>query len=114
VRNATSILKTLTAAGVTGAAPAPADPVSYLVNVTVRPAYTSADADTALAHGYVICDAVAHRRSYAQVTSDVRADFQTTDQYQASYPVTQAVNELCPALIWQLRNSATHVGPPVP
>jgi hypothetical protein len=32
--------------------------------------------------------------------------------YQASYLITQAVNELCPALIWQLRNSATNYRPP--
>ena len=30
------------------------------------------------------------------------------DDYQAAYLINQAVNELCPALIWQLRNSAAH------
>lgn len=30
----------------------------------------------------------------------------TTDDYQAPYLITQASNELCPQLIWQLRNSA--------
>jgi len=29
------------------------------------------------------------------------------DYYQASYLISQAVNELCPTLAWQLRNSAT-------
>jgi hypothetical protein len=28
---------------------------------------------------------------------DVKADFQTADEFQASYLVSQAVNELCPA-----------------
>ncbi|CFS68243.1 Conserved membrane protein of uncharacterised function [Mycobacterium tuberculosis] len=45
-------------------------------------------------------------RPYAQIIADVKADFDTRDQYQASYLLSQAVNELCPALIWQLRNSA--------
>jgi hypothetical protein len=37
--------------------------------------------------------------------------FNTTDEYQASYPITQAVNELWPPLIWQFRNSAAHYRP---
>ena len=39
---------------------------------------------------------------------DIKADFNTVDEYQASYLLSQATNELCPALIWQLRNSAAH------
>jgi hypothetical protein len=46
--------------------------------------------------------------------NDVKADFSTFDEYQASYLITQAVNELCPALIWQLRNSAAHYRPAPP
>ena len=41
-----------------------------------------------------------------------RGDFGTDDDYQASYLVSQAVNELCPAQIWQLRNSAAHYQSP--
>jgi hypothetical protein len=96
-------------------APAPiaqADVVAYLVNVHVRPGYDFPNADAALGYGYGICDKVAAGRTYAQVMSDVAADFATADEYQASYLINQAVNELCPAQIWQLRNSAAHYRPP--
>ena len=89
-----------------------ADAVAYLVNVTVRPGYNFANADDALAYGHGICDKVAQGRWYADIVGDVKGDFNTTDEYQASYLITQAVNELCPALIWQLRNSAAHYRPP--
>ncbi|MDT7761334.1 MAG: hypothetical protein QOC63_754, partial [Mycobacterium sp.] len=88
------------------AAPARADQVAYLVNVTVRPGYNFANADAALSYGRGICDAVAGGRSYAAVMGDVKSDFGTSDEYQASYLITQAVGELCPEFIWQLRNSA--------
>lgn len=100
--------------GVGLAAPAPtqADAVVYLVNVTVRPGYNFANADTALAYGHGICDKVATGREYAQLIRDIETDFDTADDYQASYLIAQAVNELCPALIWQLRNSAAGYRPP--
>ena len=91
-----------------------ADVVAYLVNVTVRPGYNFANADAALSYGHGICDKVSQGRSYAQVMGDVKADFNTSDEYQASYLISQAVNELCPALIWQLRNSAANYRPPLP
>jgi hypothetical protein len=97
-------------------APAPsahADVVAYLVNVHVRPGYNFPDADAALGYGYSICDKVAGGRPYAQVMDEVKADFATSDEYQASYLISQAVNELCPAQIWQLRNSAAHYRPPL-
>jgi Protein of unknown function (DUF732) len=90
-----------------------ADAVAYLVNVTVRPGYNFPNADAALAYGHGICDKVAAARTYAQLTEDVKADFATTDEFQASYLISQAVNELCPALIWQLRNSAANYRPGV-
>jgi hypothetical protein len=89
-----------------------ADVVAYLVNVTVRPGYNFANADAALSYGHGICDKVSQGRTYAQVMGDVKADFNTSDEYQASYLISQAVNELCPALIWQLRNSAANYRPP--
>lgn len=89
-----------------------ADVVAYLVNVTVRPGYNFANADAALNYGNGLCDKVSQGRTYPQVMGDVKADFNTTDEYQASYLISQAVNELCPALIWQLRNSAAHYRPP--
>jgi Protein of unknown function (DUF732) len=91
---------------------ASADAVAYLVNVTVRPGYNFPNADAALAYGHGICDKVAHGESYADLVGDVQADFATSDYYQGAYLINQAVNELCPALIWQLRNSAAHYRPP--
>jgi hypothetical protein len=89
-----------------------ADVVAYLVNVTVRPGYNFANADAALSYGNGICGKVSAGRRYAQVMGDVKADFHTSDEYQASYLISQAVNELCPALIWQLQNSAANYRPP--
>lgn len=63
---------------------------------------------------YGVCDKVSDGRTYAQIMADVKADFNTTDEYQASYLITQAVNELCPALILQLRNTAARYRPTWP
>ncbi|MDT5091404.1 MAG: hypothetical protein QOH60_767 [Mycobacterium sp.] len=96
-----------------GLAPgARADVVAYLVNVHVRPGYNFPNAQAALDYGYGVCDKVSEGRGYAQVMGDVKADFNTSDEYQASYLISQAVNELCPAQIWQLRNSAANYRPP--
>jgi len=95
-----------------GAAPARADAVAYLVNVTVRPGYNFAGPDAAVAYGHGICDKVFQGRSYADIIADIGTDFGTSDNYQASYLISQAVNALCPAQIWQLRNSAAHYRPP--
>jgi hypothetical protein len=91
-----------------------ADEVAYLLNVTVRPGYHFADAAQALGYGRGLCDKVIQGEPYAQVMAHVKTDFQTSDEYQASYLISQAVNELCPALIWQLRNSAANYRPPLP
>lgn len=91
-----------------------ADQVAYLVNVTVRPGYNFPNADTALDYGYGICEKLEHGRSYADVMGDVKLDFSTRDEFQASYLITQAANELCPAMIWALRNSAAGYRPPAP
>ncbi len=88
-----------------------ADVTAYLVNVTVRPGYNFANADAALGYGHGLCDKVSQGRTYAQVMGDIKADFNTADEYQASYLLSQAVNELCPALIWQLRKSAANYRP---
>jgi Protein of unknown function (DUF732) len=96
----------------TVAPPARADAVAYSVNVTVRPGYNFASADDALAYGHGICDKVAQSHGYADIMGEVKTDFNIGDEYQASYLIAQAVNELCPALIWQLRNSAAHYRPP--
>ncbi|KZS65310.1 DUF732 domain-containing protein [Mycobacterium pseudokansasii] len=85
-----------------------ADTVAYLVNVTMRPGYNFANADAALEYGNRLCNRASQGRGYADVIADVKTDFSTVDEYQASYLVSVAVNELCPALIWQLRNSAAN------
>ncbi|WP_410506821.1 DUF732 domain-containing protein [[Mycobacterium] appelbergii] len=106
-------LTALCAAVVTGTPVAHADNVGYLVNVTVRPGYNFANADAALAYGHGVCDKIAAGRTYAQLVGDLKADFNTTDEFQASYLISQAAQELCPAQIWQLRNSAAgYVGAP--
>ena len=88
------------------ASPANADTVAYLVNVHVRPGYNFPNADAAIGYGNTICDRVAAKMSYSQLVDQVKADFHTTDYYQGAYLINQAVNELCPAQIWQLRQSA--------
>jgi len=88
------------------ASPANADTVAYLVNVHVRPGYNFPNAEAAIGYGNTICDRVAAKMSYSQLVDQVKADFHTTDYYQGAYLINQAVNELCPAQIWQLRQSA--------
>jgi len=88
------------------APPAGADTVAYLVNVHVRPGYNFPNADAAIGYGNTICDRVAAKMGYSQLVEQVKADFHTTDYYQGAYLINQAVNELCPAQIWQLRQSA--------
>jgi Protein of unknown function (DUF732) len=94
------------AAAVAMAPSAGADVVAYLVNVHVRPGYNFPNADAAIGYGNSICDRVAAKMSYAQLVDQVKADFNTADYYQGGYLINQAVNELCPAQIWQLRQSA--------
>jgi hypothetical protein len=91
---------------VAGVPTAHADQVAYLVNVTVRPGYNFANADHALSYGYGVCDKISQGRPFAALVGDVKGDFNTNDEMQASYLIGQAANELCPAQIWQLRNSA--------
>lgn len=80
--------------------------MAYLVNVTVRPGYNFPIADAALGYGYSICDRVEAKVGYAQLVGEVQRDFGTADYYQGAYLINQAINELCPAQIWQLRHSA--------
>jgi hypothetical protein len=92
--------------GVATAQPAHADNIGYLVNVTVRPGYNFPNADAALSYGYGICDQINSGVSYAQLVDTIKADFNTSDEFQASYLISQSAQELCPAAIWQLRQSA--------
>lgn len=88
--------------------------LAYLIGVTMRPGYDFANAEEALDYGYAICGKVFRNIGYAQLITEVQGDFHTSDDYHASYLISQAVNELCPELIWQLRNSAAHYRPPGP
>ncbi|KUI34264.1 DUF732 domain-containing protein [Mycobacterium sp. GA-2829] len=105
----------LVAAGAAALAAVPsaanADAVAYLINVTVRPGYGFPNAEAALAYGHALCDKVQSGSPYASLMSEVKQDFRTSDDYQASYLISQAANELCPAAIWQLRNSAVGYHP---
>lgn len=102
----------LAVVGVAAAQPARADSLGYLVNVTVRPGYNFANADAALSYGYGLCDQIGSGVSYAQLVNTIKSDFATNDEFQASYLLSQASQELCPAQIWQLRQSAAGYVPP--
>ncbi len=101
----------LSSAALLAAPAAKADVIAYLVNVHVRPGYNFPNADAAIGYGRTICDRVAATMSYTELVNQVKADFHTTDYYQAGYLINQAVNELCPAQIWQLRQSAAGYTP---
>ncbi|MFM9033133.1 MAG: DUF732 domain-containing protein [Mycobacterium sp.] len=103
-----ALLAATAAAAGAGAPVCHADTVAYLVNVTVRPGYNFADANAALAYGHRVCDRVAQGGGFPRLVGEVMADFSSSEEYQATYLISQAVNELCPQLIWQLRNSAAH------
>ncbi|MEB3061968.1 DUF732 domain-containing protein [[Mycobacterium] zoologicum] len=60
----------------------------------------------ALSYGYGICNKVSQGEPYGQLVADVQSD--VTPSEGAMYLITQAVNELCPALIPKLRSSAVH------
>jgi Protein of unknown function (DUF732) len=92
-------------AAITLAPGAHADQIGYLVNVHARPGYTFADAQAALDYGYGVCDRVAANTHFADLVNQVDADLDTSDQYQSTYLIGQAVDQLCPADLWQLRQS---------
>jgi hypothetical protein len=88
-----------------------ADPVVYLNSINARPGYNFPNTEAALSYGRAVCDKVAAGRSYAQITGEVEADLNTSNEYQANYLIGQAINELCPELISQLRDSAANYRP---
>ncbi|HEV7422682.1 MAG TPA: DUF732 domain-containing protein [Mycobacterium sp.] len=93
-------------AGVVTAPPSQADDVGYLINVTLRPGYNFPNAQAALDYGNGLCDRISQKQSYADMANSIRSDFNTSDEFQVSYLLSQASQELCPAQIWQLRQSA--------
>ena len=92
---------------------APAPEVEYLYNVVARRHYGFPNNDP-VGYGHTICDKVSHGEGYGQVMAAVKADVTPNDEFSANYLVSYAVNLLCPAQIWQLRNSAAHYQPPAP
>jgi hypothetical protein len=93
-------------AAVVQSAPAGADQIGYLVNVTVRPGYNFANAQAALDYGYGLCGRVESGQSFGEMAGVIKSDFHTSDEQMVSYLLSQATQELCPAQIWQLRRSA--------
>jgi uncharacterized protein DUF732 len=102
-----SAISIISLLGVTGPAPhAAADELGYLVNVTVLPGNGFTDAGDALQQGYAVCTRVSDGHPYGDVLADVEERLQADDAYHAAYVINQAINELCPAQTWQLRQSA--------
>jgi Protein of unknown function (DUF732) len=102
--------------GVTGtpAPPAravPAPEVEYVYNVMVRRHYEFPGND-AIGYGHGICDKITRGEPYAQVMGETKSDVTPNDEFAANYLVSYAVDLLCPAEIWQLRNSAAGYQPP--
>ncbi len=112
-----ALIVAVTALGVAAQAPlaraVPGPEVEYTYNVIVRRHFDFPNND-ALGYGFGICDKVSGGVSYSQVMSDVKRDVFPNDESAANYVVSYAVGILCPAQIWQLRNSAAHYLPPPP
>jgi Protein of unknown function (DUF732) len=98
-------------AAISTAPAAQADQIGYLVNVTVKPGYNFPNADAALGYGYSLCDRIKAGEGYPALAASIRQHFRT-DEYGASYLLSQATQELCPAQIWALRQSAGGYQPP--
>jgi hypothetical protein len=89
----------------------PGPEVEYTYDVIVRRHFDFPNND-AIGYGYGICDKVTHGKPYAHVMSEVKTDVMPNDEQAANYVVSNAVGILCPAQIWQLRNSAAGYRPP--
>lgn len=98
--------------GATAVQAAPAPEVEYVYDVMVRRHYNFANLDEAVKYGYGICGKVSEGEGYAQIMSDVKSGMTPNDEFASNYLISYAVNLLCPAQIWQLRNSAAGYQPP--
>lgn len=105
-----------TAGGAITQAPAPlahavpAPEVEYTYDVMVRRHYDFPNND-ALAYGYGLCDKLRAGTTYRQLMGDVKRDVVPNDEASANYLVSYGVGMLCPAQLWQLRNSAAGYQP---
>ena len=112
-----AVIVAMIAFGVIAQAPAPlahaapAPEVEYTYDVVVRRHYDFPNSD-AIGYGYGICDKVRSGEGYPQVMGDVKGDVVPNDEFAANYLVSYAVGILCPAQLWQLRNSAAGYRPP--
>lgn len=89
----------------------PASEAEYTYNVVVRRHFDFPNND-AIGYGFGICDKFASGGvPYDAVMSDVKRDVFPNDEQSANYVVSYAVGILCPAQIWQLRNSAVGYRP---
>lgn len=98
----------IAATGICGAAPAgalPAPEVEYVYNVMVRRHFDFPNND-ALGYGWGICDKVTRGVTYADVMGDTKRDVFPNDEQAANFVVSNSVGILCPAQIYQLRNTA--------
>ena len=110
---ATSVAGSLLPGPVSRASAAPAPEVEYVYDVMVRRHYNNfANPADAVNYGYGICDKLGRGEGYSQVMGDVKNDVVPNDEFAANYLVSYAVNLLCPAQIWQLRDSAAYYQPP--
>jgi hypothetical protein len=107
-------LTALLASSVATAPASQADETAYLLNVTVRPGYNFANSQAALDYGYGLCDRMRAGEGFPQLMSLIKSDYNTSDEYQADYLLIQTSQELCPAMIWQLRRSAAGYRPSAP
>ncbi len=110
MRWALALRGALAAAAIGTAPAASADQIGYLVNVTVKPGYNFPNADAALKYGYLLCDRIRGGEPYPMLAQSIK-DYFRTDEYGASYLLSQATGELCPAQIWALRQSAAGYTP---
>ena len=114
-RNATVALAATLAFGGLAQAPlaraVPGPEVEYTYDVFVRRHFDFPNND-AIGYGYGICDKVSRGQPYGSVMADVKSDVTPNDEQAADYVVSNAVGILCPAQIWQLRNSAAGYRPP--
>ncbi|MCW2730259.1 MAG: hypothetical protein JWR13_1075 [Mycobacterium sp.] len=112
-----AVIVASTAFGVLAQAPvplahaAPAPEVEYTYDVVARRHYAFPNND-AIGYGYGICDKVRSGEGYPQIMGEVKGDVLPNDEFAANYLVSYAVGILCPAQIWQLRNSAANYQPP--
>ncbi len=112
ITTAVVVVGVMTQAPLPRAYGAPAPEVEYVYDVMVRRHYNFANASDAVNYGHGICDKIGRGDGYAQVMGEVKNDVIPNDEFAANYLISYAVNLLCPALIWQLRDSATHYRPP--